>query len=78
MFIFLFLLIHMLSLVLFTGSMIRYCYSKHKNKKNPGTYCQENMKGRRTDLIISSIILGVFAIIDIGLFILLSSAIAYM
>ena len=53
--------------VVFVGfviSLIRFVSARSKNKKMPGTYSDNEIKKRKIMLIILSVIIGVFAVVD--------------
>lgn len=64
--------------ILFGISIFNYCYAKHKNKKTPGTYSEQELSRRRISLIVFSVIFGVLALFIISAIILLGMAVAYM
>jgi len=59
-------------------SIFLYCYAKHKNKKVPGTYTDEQIKHRRIFLIVFSGIFGLAVLVMVGLTALLFMAVAFM
>ncbi len=59
-------------------SIFKYCYAKHKNKKFPRTYSEQEIGRRRISLIVFSVIFGILAVFIISAIILLSMAVAYM
>ena len=65
-------------LIAFIASLISFCHAKSKNKKNPGTYSDTQIKTRKNLLIASSIIAGIILAVLIGNFVLLMFAIAHM
>lgn len=65
-------------LVFFGISLYRYLSAKSKNKRLPGTFSPEEVKYRRTALILSSVMAGILLAVVIAFVILLSMAIAYM
>ena len=66
------------SVILFVCSLIRYLDAKGQNRERPGAISPEQMKRLRTQLIISSVILGVLVAVVVGIVVLLYLAIAYM
>jgi len=74
----LYYLIPLAALVFFGISLFRYCYAKHRNKRNPGTYFESELKIRKIWLIVSSVIVGLMAIVVGGFIGLLLMAVAYM
>lgn len=65
-------------LVLFGISLYRYLFAKKQNKKVPGTVSEEEMKSRKTMLIVLSVMVGVFIVIVVGFMALLFMAVAFM
>ncbi len=66
------------AVLLFGISLFRYCYAKHKNKRTPGTYSEEQMKSRKIFLIVSSVIAGILAVVVFAFIGLLMMAVAFM
>ena len=67
------------AMILFFGiSLYRYRSAVSKNKANPGTFAPEEVKKRKTCLIVALVIAGVLAIVVIGFIALLFMAVAYM
>ena len=66
------------ALIFFGISLFRYCYAKHKNKRTPGTYSEEQMKSRKIFLIVSSVIAGILAVVVLAFIGLLMMAVAFM
>ena len=65
-------------LVLFGVSVYRYDSAKKRNQAVPGTFSEEEIKKRKTMLIVLSVIAGVLAAVVIGFVVLLYMAIAFM
>ena len=65
-------------IVFFGVSVYRYVSAVKQNKEVPGTYSPEEIKKRRTALIVSSVAAGVLAAVVIGFVCLLFMAVAYM
>lgn len=65
-------------IVLFVISLYRYIFAKKQNKKVPGTFTPEEIKKRKTFLIVLSVVVGVLVVIVIGFIALLFMAVAYM
>ena len=63
---------------MFITSICMYCIAKHRNKKAPGTYSDNQIRRRLVFLIVSSIIFGVFAMFVLGVIVMFSVAIAFM
>ena len=66
------------ALIFFGISLFRYCYAKHKNKRTPGTYSEEQMKSRKIFLIVASVIAGILAVVVLAFIGLLMMAVAFM
>ena len=66
------------AVLLFGISLFRYCYAKHKNKRTPGTYSEEQMKSRKICLIVASVIAGILAVVVLAFIGLLMMAVAFM
>ena len=66
------------ALIFFGISLFRYCYAKHKNKRTPGTYSEEQMKSRKIFLIVSLVIAGILAVVVLAFIGLLMMAVAFM
>ena len=66
------------AVLLFGISLFRYCYAKHKNKRTPGTYREEQMKSWKIFLIVSSVIAGILAVVVLAFIGLLMMAVAFM
>ena len=66
------------AVLLFGISLFRYCYAKHKNKRTPGTYSEEQMKSRKIFLIVSSVIAGILVVVALAFIGLLMMAVAFM
>ena len=67
-----------LLLCFFVFSLYRYLHAKKINKSAPNSFSQNEIKYRKTMLIVSSIIAALFAFIVIGFIFLLYMAIAFM
>ncbi len=76
--IFAFFAIPIAAFVYFICSLISFCIAKSANKRSPGSYSEEELKGRREMLIISSVIFGFLFTVILVLIILLYSAVAFM
>ena len=74
----LFFAIPAILLALFGISVYRYVSAKKQNEAVPGTFTEEEIKKRKTMLIVLSVIAGVLATVVIGFVILLYMAIAFM
>ena len=77
-FIFLFFAIPTISVVAFGVSLYRYLSAKKKNKLSPGTYVANELKKRKTALIVWGLIAGILVAMVIGIIVLLFTAIAFM
>lgn len=55
------------AVLFFVVSIVRYFVAKNKNKQAPDTYSENQIKSRKTLLIISSAIAGVLAAVVVGL-----------
>ena len=71
-------LIPLAVLVLFAVSLILYLTAKHRNKRNPGTYTDRQMKARFIFTVVTGIIAAVMAASVIGIMVLLFTAVAFM
>lgn len=67
-----------LTVVFFVISLVACISAKRKNRIQPGSVSPEELKWKRTLLIASSVVLGVFLAVVIGLIALLYSAVAFM
>lgn len=65
-------------IALFGVSVYRYVSAVKQNKEVPGTFSPEEIKKRRTLLIVSSVAAGVLAAVVIGFVWLLFMAVAFM
>jgi len=65
-------------LVLFAVGLILYLTAKHRNKRNPGTYTDRQMKARFIFTVVTGIIAAVMAASVIGIMVLLFTAVAFM
>ena len=74
----LFLAIPAVLIVLFGVCLYRYISAKRQNKNVPDTFPPEEIKKREIFLIVSSVLLGVFAAVVMGVMVLLFLAIAFM
>ena len=74
----LYYLIPVAALAFFAVSLISFLAAKRKNKRAPDTYSPEQMKMKKICLVISSVILGMLAIVVIGFIVLLMMAVAFM
>ncbi len=74
----LYFLIPAAALAFFIVSLVLFLTAKGKNKRFPGTYSPEQMKGRKICLIVSSVIFGILAAVVIGFVCLLMMAVAFM
>ena len=75
---FIFFGIPMAAEIFFTGCLVSFIIAKIRNKRDPGSYNEEEMKNRRNLLIISSTIFGFLATVMIVLMALLCTAVAFM
>lgn len=68
-----------LGLVVFFGNCLyRYVSAKRKNMEEPGTFPEEEMKKRKTMVIVSAVTAGVVVAVVVGFLAMLVMAIAYM
>lgn len=65
-------------IVLFGVSLYRYLSAKRKNRQVPGTFSPEEIKRRKTVLVVLSVMTGILLVVVIAFTVLLSMAIAYM
>lgn len=77
-FIFLYFSIPAITLVLWGVSLYKYLSAKKANKKAPGTISEDELKRRKTMLIVTSVIAAVLVAVIIGFIGLLFLAVAYM
>ena len=75
---FIFFVIPIATVIFFAGSLISFIVAKSRNKRDPGSYNDEEMKSIRNLLIISSTIFGFFATVMIVLIAILYTAVAFM
>ncbi len=67
------------ALVILTGvSIYRFVSAKKKNRQEPGTFSEEEIRKRKIAMIVLCVMTGVLAAIVIGLIALLFMAVAYM
>ena len=59
-------------------SIFLYCHAKHKNKKSPGTYTEDQIRNRKVFLIVFAGIFGLAVLIGVGFTALLFMAVAFM
>ena len=74
----LFVLIPISAVVLFSISLFRYIQAKMQNKKTPGFFSHEEIKKRKTMLIIMSVVAGVLVTVVVGLIGLFMVELAHM
>ncbi len=67
-----------LLVLLWALSLWRYLRAKKAEKEQPGSVSPSDLDTRRTLMIIMSVVVGALALIALGLFALLSLAVAYM
>ena len=77
-FIFLYFSIPAITLVLFGVGLYKYLSAKKANKKAPGTVNDEELKRRKTMLIVTSVIFAALVAVIIGFIGLLFLAVAFM
>ena len=75
---YLFFAVPIISFIFFAGCLISFIAAKNKNKRDPDSYSDAEMKNKRNLLTISSVIFGFFATVIIVLIALLYTAVAYM
>ncbi len=75
---YIFFAVPIISFIFFAGSLISFIVAKSRNKRDPGSYNDEEMKSRRNLLIISSTIFGLLTTFMIVLIALLYTAVAFM
>ncbi|MBQ9691995.1 MAG: hypothetical protein IJV70_02425 [Clostridia bacterium] len=75
---FLYFSIPLLAFVFFGVSLYKYLKAKKANKRSPGTFPDQEIKNRKTVLIVASVIAGVLIAILLGFIGLLFLAVAYM
>ncbi len=73
-----FLTIPVASFIFFICSLVSFGIAKSANKRSPGSYSEEELKGRKTSLIVSSVIFGIFFVVILSFIALLYSAVAFM
>lgn len=66
------------AIVFFVVSVYRYVKAKRANKRQPGTFSEEEVNSRKLCMIVSSVIMGILVLIVVGLAVLLFMAVAYM
>lgn len=74
----LFLAIPLMTLIFFVVSLCEYLSARKREKREPGSVSPEEMKRRKTMLIVSSVIAGVLLAIVVGFVGLLYMAVAFM
>lgn len=62
----------------FGVSIYRYITAKKQNEVSPGTFTAEEIKKRKTILIVLSVVAGIIAAVVVGFIALLAMAIAFM
>ena len=77
-FIFLYFSIPAITLILWGVSLYKYLSAKKANKKVPGTISEDELKRRKTMLIVTSVIAAVLVAVIIGFIGLLFLAVAFM
>lgn len=65
-------------LLLFGDSLYLFLSAKKKNKANPGSVSESELKKRKTFLIISSVLCGMFLAVVLGFIAIMFMAVAYM
>lgn len=78
MFELLFYAMPMVVILFFVFSLVCFISAKRKNKKQPGSVRPEEIKWRKTLLIVASVVMAVFLAVVIGLIALLATAVAFM
>ncbi len=73
-----FFAIPIFALLVFALSLHSYVSAKNKNKTEPGTFSDEELKKRKTTMIVSAVVAGVLVAIVMGLMGLLVIAVANM
>ena len=66
------------SVLWFAVALFRYLTAKRQIKRGKRQYSEADMKRRKLQLIISSVLFGVVAVIAVSLFVLLLLAVAFM
>lgn len=66
------------SLLMFGGSLYLFLSARKKNKVAPGTFSDPQMKKRKTILVVSSVICGLFLAVVFGFVSIMFMAVAYM
>ena len=75
---FLFYGIPVVAVVLFIVCLVRYRMAKKKNKLEPGTYSEKEVKQRKLLAVVSGIIAGTFVVIILSFIALLFLDVAFM
>ncbi len=70
--------IPIMTVVFFIISLKRYLKARNANKNAPDTFSAELMEERKINLIITSILMGIFVTVVVCLIVLLPAAVAYM
>lgn len=78
MFGFLFFTIPVILIVLFGICFYRYVSAKKQNESVPGTFTDDEIKQRKTILIVSSVVAGIPVAVVLGFLALSSMAVAFM
>ena len=76
--VYMFFAVPIISFIFFAGCLISFIATKNRNKRDPGSYNDVEMKSKRNLLTISSVIFGFFATVIIVLIALLYTAVAFM
>ncbi len=63
---------------LFVVSLIRYLLAKNRNRTQPGTFSEKELRKRKLFAIVTGVITGVLVTVFAGILILLFMSIAYM
>ena len=75
---FLFSIAPVAAIVFFICSLVAYIGAKRKNASEPNSFTSEQIRKRKTLLIVSSIIFGVLLALIFGIIALLAVAIIFM
>lgn len=76
--VYLFFAVPIIAFIFFAGCLISFIVAKSKNKRDPGSYNDAEIKNRKILLIVASVIFGVFLTVMMVIMALLFSAVAYM
>lgn len=66
------------TLIWFVCSLLRYISARRREKNQPGSVSEFEMRSRKFNLVSSAVVCGILFAIVLGIVIMLTMAIAYM